>query len=84
MYNVLKILKEILRIFENFVKFYWNFRENLWKNLDNLEICIGRGFGGPSSPNLTKLLKKLVEKINENLQDYESFHEFLANFYLES
>ena len=38
------------------------------------------GVQGRSLPNLAKLLKKISRKINRNLQNFENFHEFLANF----
>ena len=69
----MKIFKEILRLFENFWKVYGTFSENLGKNLEN--------FGNMNS-RTTEIIKKLVEKINGNLQNFENFHELWEYFYL--
>ena len=53
------------------------FREKFRKIL---EIWICRVFGGAKPPKLAKILKKISPKINGNLQNFENFHEFLANF----
>ena len=42
---------------KNFWKFYRIFGENVVKNLENLEICICRGFGGRRPPTLANLWK---------------------------
>ena len=76
MYNSLNVFKEILRLFENFFKFYQIFRENLGKNV---EIWICKGFRGRSPPKLAKIIK-ISRKINGKLQNFETFHEILANF----
>ena len=55
---------EIFEIFSNFEKIYRIFRENLVKNLENLEVCIGRG-RSPRTPSKCKFIKNLVEKSTE-------------------
>ena len=65
----------------NFMAIFQNFNENFVKNVSsfwrkfviNLEVCIYRGFGGRSPPQLASLLK-IVQKSNGNLIFFENFH----------
>ena len=52
-----KIFKKISRFFQIFLRILSNFCRKFGKNLENLEICICRGFGGLSPPTLANLLK---------------------------
>ena len=54
----LKDFQENFAIFSKILwKFYRIFGENVDKNLEHLEICIWRGFGGRSPPTLANLWK---------------------------
>ena len=46
----LKFPRKFRDFFKIFLKFYQIFGENLDKNLEYLEICTCRGFGGQSPP----------------------------------
>ena len=61
------VIMEYLPFFQNFLKFYRIFGENLEKNFENLEIYIGRGFGG-RAPRSHRIYGNLSSKINGNLQ----------------
>ena len=77
----MKILKEILRFFEDFLKFYRYFRENLGKNLENFGNLDLYGVRAAEPPEASEnIFLKISRKINGNLQNFENFHEFLANF----
>ena len=77
MSNFLTILKDIFRFFE---KFNRNFRQNLGKNLENFGNMGLQGVRGAEPPEASDNIKKSIRKITGNLQNFENFHEFLANF----
>ena len=47
------------------------------ENFGNLDL---KGVRGAEPPESNENMKKLVEKINGKRQNFETFHEILANF----
>ena len=83
--NFLKICKEILRFLRKFFKILTKlsrkFREIL-ESFGNMDLQGVWGGGGPLEPS--ENIKKLSEKINGNLQNFEDFQDFVANFDLQT
>ena len=74
----------------NFFNFIDFFSENLDKKLENLEICIYRGFAWRSLPDVTEFIEISVEKsmktskfcivLNERLLFFQFVKRILSNF----
>ena len=63
-----------------FLRFYRNFRENLGKNLENFGNMDLYGVRGAEPPETSENIIKSSRRINGKLQNFETFHEILANF----
>ena len=78
-YNFVKIFKKISRFFKIFIKFYGIFGENLETYLENLEICICRGFEA-RCPRRKRIYGNLSRNTNGNLQFLDSSTGIFAIF----
>ena len=77
-YNFYKILIELLLCFQNSLQFYINIRENLGKKLESFGNMDRYGVRWPSPRRLARIIK-IIRKSNDKLQNFEMFHEYLAN-----
>ena len=72
----LKILRKFCEFLKILSKFSQKFREKFRKFS---KYGFVRGSGG-GAPEASENIKKTSSKINGNQQNFENFHEFLANF----
>ena len=76
----MKIFQEILLFFENINEIFAKINGKKLEDFGNMDLS---GVRGRSHPKLAKILK-ISRKINGNLQNFDDFHEFLANFDLKA